>query len=202
MRLVLFLLLSSVSTSIAAGDHQAVSGTTGTPLGGFGAGAVKFNANDGAFAAMVRPPADAYDFQKVPDAKFECIVQRGTHIDTASPMKAAVIDGHADDDAIWPLHRVNFGEINGVQARMTGFSPLDRSDPAATSLPCAFYEMRLTNTGASDADVTCVLRWDVEGRATAVPGRGFTSGRWAIYAAGSDPNAAVFSGSGNVSSRD
>jgi uncharacterized protein (DUF608 family) len=38
---------------------EPVNGTTGTPLGGFGAGALKFNANTGAFAAMLRAPADA-----------------------------------------------------------------------------------------------------------------------------------------------
>src|SRR4051812_7099368 len=48
-----------------------INGTTGTPLGGFGAGGVKFNANDGSFAAMIRPPADAYDFVPVRGAKFQ-----------------------------------------------------------------------------------------------------------------------------------
>jgi hypothetical protein len=38
---------------------HAVNGTTGAPLGGFGAGAIKFDANTGSFAAMLRPPADA-----------------------------------------------------------------------------------------------------------------------------------------------
>ena len=40
-----------------------VDGTTGTPLGGFGAGAVKFIAHEGSFAVMTHT-ADTYDYVK------------------------------------------------------------------------------------------------------------------------------------------
>ena len=85
-------------------DELKVNGTTGTPLGGFGAGGIKYNANDGTFAAMLKPPADAYDFKPVKGARIEMTV-----------------DGRTDDDALWPTHRVNFGCIDGIEATMTAF---------------------------------------------------------------------------------
>ena len=45
-------------------DEKIINGTTGTPLGGFGCGGIKFNANTGTFAVMTAPPADAYDFME------------------------------------------------------------------------------------------------------------------------------------------
>lgn len=181
----------------AAKDFQAVNGTTGTPLGGFGAGAVKFNANDGSFAAMTRPPADAYDFQKMPGARFQFFAKRGNTVETADPLQAAVIEGRPDDDAIWPIHRVNFGTVQGIQIRMIAFSPLDRVHPGRMSLPYAFYEITLKNDGASNAIAACALQWDVgEGPATLAPGKGFASRAWAVYGAGSGRGAVVTAGSG------
>ena len=46
----------------AVSDTQQVDGTTGTPLGGFGTGGVKFNARLGSFAALTKAPADANDY--------------------------------------------------------------------------------------------------------------------------------------------
>ena len=55
------LIMCPVSPAVA--DNSApVDGTTGTPLGGFGAGAVKFDAKAGTFAATTRPPADQTDY--------------------------------------------------------------------------------------------------------------------------------------------
>ena len=51
-------------------DQEAVDGTTGAPLGGFGAGAVKFNAMNGSFAAMTAAPADQNDYKKEGESRF------------------------------------------------------------------------------------------------------------------------------------
>uniref|UniRef100_UPI003FED6915 hypothetical protein n=1 Tax=Prevotella sp. TaxID=59823 RepID=UPI003FED6915 len=98
-------------------DELKVNGTTGTPLGGFGAGGIKYNANDGTFAAMLKPPADAYDFKPVKGARIEMTVDGRTTV-----LKGAkTADGRTDDDALWPTHRVNFGCIDGIEATMTAF---------------------------------------------------------------------------------
>lgn len=131
-------------------DELKVNGTTGTPLGGFGAGGIKYNANDGTFAAMLKPPADAYDFKPVKGARIEMTVDGRTTV-----LKGAkTADGRTDDDALWPTHRVNFGCIDGIEATMTAFSPFDNKDYDNMSLPYAFYEISMANSGDRDAKVS------------------------------------------------
>lgn len=109
-------------------DEQIVNGTTGTPLGGFGCGAIKFDANTGTFSAMTVPPADAYDFKNVADAQFQLFTNRNGQIETRNILKAILTHGRPNDDAIWPLHKVDFGSVNGVRIELTGISPLDNKD--------------------------------------------------------------------------
>jgi hypothetical protein len=175
-----------VLVSGAAFAQAHVNGTTGTPLGGFGAGAVKFDANTGSFAAMLRPPADAYDFERLNNARFQLSVERGGAVTRIDALKARVIDGAPDDDAIWPLHRVNFGASAGVGVKLTAFAPFDRRDPGRMSLPYAFYEFSVVNEGATAAQATLALQLDAVGAAgtTAVAGKGFTSKSWSVFAEG------------------
>lgn len=131
-------------------DELHVNGTTGTPLGGFGSGGLKYNANDGTFAVMLTPPADAYDFQKVDGAAIELTVNGVTTL--LRGVKGS--DGRTDDDALWPIHRVNFGNINGIEANMIGFSPFDNREYNNMHLPYAFFEVSMKNTTKHDADIT------------------------------------------------
>lgn len=191
--------LCLAANSPAADDERSVNGTTGTPLGGFGAGGVKFNANEGTFAAMTRPPADAYDFQKLSGGAFRLFVERDGRREAVDALKAAVVDGRPDDDAAWPTHRVRFAPVAGVEARLLAFSPFDRVDHLRASLPCVFYELALTNAGTSAATVAAALQWDVgDAPATLMPGKGFASATWAVYAAG----AQVTAGNGDAFARD
>jgi hypothetical protein len=156
---IFFTLFLGAKIVIAQPNNQ-VNGTTGTPLGGFGTGAVKFNATNGSFAILTRPPADAYDFAMVKKAKFQIFTQRGDEIVKVDKMTSLVKDGHPDDNAIWPLHKVNFGVINNVQVDMLGFAPLDNENYDNMSLPYAFYEITLTNTSETDVTVAVALQWD------------------------------------------
>ena len=148
-------------------DEDVVNGTTGTPLGGFGCGGVKFNANNGHFAVMPTPPADAYDFHELRGAAIQLNVSRGGQSETVKALKAAVINGRPDDDAFWPLHRVNFGVTNGVEVRMTGYSPLDNEAYDNMHLPYALYEFTLTNTAKTPVDATLGLMWPADADSTA-----------------------------------
>ncbi|HEX8605651.1 MAG TPA: carbohydrate-binding protein [Pseudoduganella sp.] len=178
--------LSAQPAQAAIPDH-AVNGTTGTPLGGFGAGAVKFDANTGTFAAMLRPPADAYDFTPLKNAGFALFTERAGKVASVATLKARSIAGKPDDDAIWPLHRVNFGATAGIAVAMTAFAPFDGRDPGRMSLPYAFYEFTLTNQGAEEAEAAVALRIDVgEVAVTRVAGRGFSAKAWSVYAASGD----------------
>jgi hypothetical protein len=176
---------------------HAVNGTTGAPLGGFGAGAVKFDANTGTFSAMLRPPADAYDFERLKNAGFQLSTQRAGKVATVGTLKARRVDGKPDDDAIWPLHRVNFGSTAGIAASMTAFAPFDQRDPGRMSLPYAFYELALTNEGSEEAETAVALRIDVGSAAvTTVPGKGFRSRAWSVYADAPGKPASVSAGAG------
>ena len=176
----------------------AVNGTTGSPLGCFGAGAVKFDANTGSFAAMLRPPADAFDFERVKGARFQLFARRDGAVTAVHTLKARLVDGKPDDDAIWPLHRVRFDTTAGIAVAMTAFAPFDRRDPARMSLPYAFYEFTLTNEGGSDAEAAVALGLDLAGTAaTPVEGRGFVSKTWAVYGDGDGSQAQVTAGNGD-----
>lgn len=67
---------------------------------------------------------------------------------------AKTADGRTDDDALWPTHRVNFGCIDGIEATMTAFSPFDNKDYDNMSLPYAFYEISMANSGDRYAKVS------------------------------------------------
>ncbi|MEO7493356.1 MAG: carbohydrate-binding protein [Massilia sp.] len=175
----------------------AVNGTTGAPLGGFGAGAVKYDANTGGFSAMLRPPADAYDFERLKGARFRLFTQRAGKVSTVDTLTARRVDGKPDDDAIWPLHRVNFGASAGIALSMTAFAPFDQRDPGRMSLPYAFYEFTVTNEGADEAEAAVALQIDIGAApVTVVDGKGFRSSVWSVYAAG-DGKPAVISAGGD-----
>ena len=159
------------SQEFFAFDEEQVNGTTGTPLGGFGCGGVKFNANDGTFAVMPTPPADAYDFKLLKGAHLELTVGDKHNSKLKATMKT---DGRPDDDAIWPIHRVNFGQTGGVQANMTGISPLDNQTYKNMHLPYALYEVVLKNTNPQAVDATFSFVWAKN------------DAEWAVVAEGKD----------------
>ena len=177
-------------------SFEAVDGTTGTPLGGFGAGAVKFNAMKGNFAAITKAPADQNDYAVVGNSRFQFYSNAGGKIETADTLTAVKTDGRYDDDAVWPEHMVNFGTINGIDIAMTAFSPLDSENYDNMSMPYAFYEMTLTNTNSAQAEAAAALLWDISsGSAEYVAGKGFTSQKWAVFAESGSAVPTV--GSGN-----
>ncbi len=181
----------AVSSPVSFADHsalndasfEAVDGTTGTPLGGFGAGGIKYNAMKGNFAAVTMAPADQNDYTVVGDSRFQFYSAVGGRVEIADTMTAARTDGRYEDDAVWPEHMVNFGDINGISVSMKAFSPLDSENYDNMSMPYAFYEMTLTNTNSEDAEAAAALLWDISsGSAEYVEGKGFTSAKWAVFA--------------------
>lgn len=162
--MVLFLFISARASAYIPNspdflqfDEDIVNGTTGTPLGGFGCGGVKFNATCGRFAVMTTPPADAYDFQERKGSSISLAVDGSV----TKSMKAAIIDGRPCDDAFWPLHRIDFGTVNGIAAKMTGYSPLDNVDYDNMHLPYALFEVTLTNTRKQKANIDFTFHWNL-----------------------------------------
>lgn len=197
--LLLLGLFACIFNSFSAGanstENGLVNGTTGSPLGGFGAGALKFNANNGSFALMTRTPADAYDFKLVPKAGFQFYVQRESEIFFNDKMTAQIIDGRPQDDAIWPLHQVNFGNVGDIQINMTGFSAVDNKDYDRMSLPYAFYEFTLKNTGKTEANAAIALQWtSIRDSFEYIAGKGMASQSLAVFASCPDSKAILSAG--------
>lgn len=177
-------------TAFSASETQ-VDGTTGTPLGGFGTGGVKFNANAGTFASLSKSPADAYDYSALSGARFQFYSNRDGNVKTADPLKASSNNGRYDDDAIWPEHMANLGSMNDINVNLKAFAPLDNVDYDNMSMPYAFYEMTLTNTKSSAVDASCAFQLATSDKPTYVAGKGFNSSKWAIYGDSNDSNAVI-----------
>jgi Predicted bile acid beta-glucosidase len=194
--LIFYLFISLLNGSFVFGQNESrVNGTTGTPLGGFGAGAVKFNANNGTFAIMTRPPADAYDFKAVRNARLQFFCKRGSSVKTVDVLKAKVVNGRPEDDAIWPLHKVDFGTPDDIQVNMTGFSPLDNVQYDNMCLPYAFYELTLSNTARKEATAAAAFQWDDgENAFSYVAGKGVAGKTAAVFASSNDSKALITAG--------
>ncbi len=179
----------------AASELPQVDGTTGTPLGGFGTGAVKFCGNNGKlFFADVAPIECANSstgFVGLP-ASFAFYSNRGGTIATSSRMVSASVNGRYNDDAIYPIQKANFGTINGVNVSLVGSCPWALSDTNKLNSPCALFEFVLTNTLATPVDVAIGFQLTTSNTPTLVSGIGFkdetaNAHQKAIFAASSSP---------------
>jgi len=122
-----------------------VDGTTGLPLGGIGTGAVKYNARNGTFSGNFHTPTRDGDYQFLRNVQFQIFTKRADSISTAEILTARQTNGRVDDDAIFPLHWVNFGEWNGVSVNMTAYIPFDPPSVPTMCHPCAMFEFNLHN---------------------------------------------------------
>lgn len=182
-------------TAFYSFDESVVNGTSGVPLGGFGCGGIKFNANNGTFSAMVRPPADAYDFAPVTGAAFSLRVIDGNTQGNSHKLKASLTNNRPNDDAVWPLHYVDFGVIDGVKVKMEGISPID-SDHNTNNmhLPYALYEISLTNTMKHEVNGALSLMWHSNGKTFQnIKHYGISNDEWSILACGMEKKMKVSS---------
>ncbi|MGA3172180.1 MAG: carbohydrate-binding protein [Chthoniobacteraceae bacterium] len=183
----------SMGRTVAAAV-EPVDGTTGIPMGGVGAGAVKFCPYMGVFAATAGTPIARVSFSRMNDTCFQFYSKRGDNIATSRQLTSVSVNGRFDDDAFFPVETANLGTINDVAIHLTAFSPIDFSNLDRMSCPYAFFSLKLTNTRTTGVDVACALRIGTETEPIGVPGKGLrTSGgiEYAVYGAGSDPAAIV-----------
>ena len=176
-------------------EQEKVDGTTGTPLGGFGAGAVKFNAMNGSFAAVTAAPADQNDYKKEGESRFQFYSSNGGKTESRDILTAQKADGRYCDDAVWPEHMVDFGVINGIEIKMTAFSPLDSENYDNMSMPYAFYELELRNSGSDTAEAAAALLWDTSQVPVKIDNKGFATDERAVFAQCDD--GIISAGSGN-----
>lgn len=194
----------SASVLSGPGKNSRVDGTTGTPLGGVGTGAVKYCAWTGrlnAFTDMTPAGMQRYNrhVNLGTDACFQFYSERGKHTVIWDPLKVPLVNGHYDDDAIFPLHMASFGAINNIEVSMTGFCPWDTENFNSMCLPYAFYEFSLSNTLSKAVDVSIAMVIKYENIPLFIEGKGLAddSGihRKAVFASSDDRKAEISAGS-------
>jgi len=210
--LSMFLLFQAMGLHNAPAFAAAVpiDGTTGIPMGGVGAGAIKFSAWQGAFYSADSTPVAYSDwnfvhfsFALVPNTLFQFFSKRGTTIANVNRLSASKdANGKYVDDAVYPLQTANMGTTNGVAINLTAFSPFNTSALKTMTYPYGFFDFKLTNTAASACTVACALQCTTSTRPIAVGGKGFRNSNstgWerAIYAKSSDAAAIITVGSDN-----
>ncbi len=154
-----------------------VNGTTGTPLGGVGTGAVKYCAWTGIINAFTdMSPAGMQRYNKHvtlgEDARFQFYSSRKGEKIVRDTLNVPQVDGYYDDDAVFPLHLAKYGVINGVDVSMTGFCPWDTDDFEKMCLPYAFYEFTLSNHLNSSVDVAVAMNINFENNPVFIEGKG------------------------------
>ncbi|MEO0293934.1 MAG: malectin domain-containing carbohydrate-binding protein [candidate division WOR-3 bacterium] len=133
-------------------------GTTGLPLGGVGTGAIKYSACSGKFTANFRTPTRNGDYQNLPNTQFQLFTQRGDSILTCALLKAQEINGRVDDDAVFPLHWVNFGKWNNVGVKMTAYLPYYPDSLPLLCHPGATFEFTVENLESSYVTVAIAFQ--------------------------------------------
>ncbi len=167
-----FLIVSLVcSISLIA----KTDGTTGLPLGGIGTGAVKYAASSGTFAANFRTPTRDGDYDPLSETQFQVFIQRGDSILTDDLLEAYQTGGRVDDNAIFPLHRVNFGELNDVSVEMTAYMPYYPDSVPMMLHPCAMFEFEVENLESDSVTVALAFKIETPAVPAAIPDTGFTA---------------------------
>ncbi|MEJ2307383.1 MAG: GH116 family glycosyl-hydrolase, partial [candidate division WOR-3 bacterium] len=150
-------------------------GTTGLPLGGIGTGAIKYAASSGTFAANFRTPTRDGDYDPLSETHFQIFIQRGDSILTNDLLEAYQTGGRVDDDAIFPLHRVNFGEMNDVSVEMTAYMPYYPDSIPMMLHPCAMFEFEVENLESDSVTVALAFKIETPVVPAAIPDTGFTA---------------------------
>ncbi len=150
-------------------------GTTGLPLGGVGTGAVKYAASSGTFAANFRTPTRDEDYDPLSETQFQLFTQRVDSILTDDLLTALQNSGRVDDDAIFPLHWVNFGELNDVAVELTAYMPYYPDSVSMMCHPCAMFEFTIENLESSAVECALAFQISTPVTPTAITDTGFVA---------------------------
>jgi len=196
LRIALF---TAIAVCFYGQSFAAVDGTMGTPLGGVGAGAVKFCAHSGAFYSVETTPCAMKDFQILAGANFQLYTKRAV-AQVKSPLTAVVTDGRAADDAIYPIDTAFMGVTDNVAVSLLAFSPMCFDSVNLMCLPYAFFEFKVTNTGTSSVDAAIAFQIPTGSVPVWIAGKGMQSTaanalNRAVYAASSSAGAVISAGS-------
>lgn len=181
-----------------ASVHGAVDGTMGTPLGGIGAGGIRFCGHQGTFYTADSAPCSMGDFHALTSSRFMLYTNRNGDRQTATQLKAIIPNGRADDDAIYPTYTANLGTLNAVGVNLLAFSPICFDSIDLMCFPYAFFEITLANNAPTPVEAAVALQLSGAPLRTVVPGKGLRfSGNVerVIFAASAANGALVSAGS-------
>ncbi|MFB6320595.1 malectin domain-containing carbohydrate-binding protein [Saccharicrinis sp. FJH54] len=150
-------------------------GTTGIPLGGIGTGAIKFNAGNGTFSYNFQSPTRDGNYKTLNGAKFKIFTQRESNIETDELLSAVISGGRVDDDAVFPLHKVNFGQLNNVSVNMTLYMAYDQHSVDNMCHPALMCEMEAENLESSEVTVSPSFQMSTVTTPSAVSDSGFAA---------------------------
>jgi hypothetical protein len=179
--LAIFLLCGGASLcAVSAGPEKfRIDGTTGTPLGGVGTGAVKYCAWTGILNAFTdMTPAGMQRYNKHvtlgKGARFQFWSDRDGKVIKKDTLKVPCVNGRFSDDAVFPVHMADYGLINGIKVNMTGFCPWDPGDFNSMCMPYAFFEFALENTADKPIKAAIALMISYGAKPVIIPGKGIS----------------------------
>ena len=150
-------------------------GTTGLPLGGIGTGAVKYSGSSGTFAANFRTPTRDGNYDPLSETQFQLFIRRGDSILTDDLLTALQDGGRVDDDAVFPLHWVNFGELNDVSVELTAYMPYYPDSIPMMCHPSAMFEFTVENLESSECTIGLAFQIEAPVTPVAITDTGFTA---------------------------
>lgn len=150
-------------------------GTTGLPLGGVGTGALKYAGSSGTVAANFRTPTRDGDYDPLSETQFQLFIRRGDSVMTDDQLTALQDNGRVDDDAVFPLHWVNFGELNDVSVELTAYMPYYPDSIPMMCHPSAMFEFTVENLESSECTVALALQIETPVTPVAITDTGFTA---------------------------
>jgi uncharacterized protein (DUF608 family) len=194
------LALAGCISILAAQELPQVDGTTGAPLGGIGTGGVKFCGNNGNVyftdEAPVKCGNNTASYVAISTTYFALYSNRAGQVTTRAKLTADVANGRYNDDAIYPIQKATFNNINGVNVQLVGSCPWEVLDSNKMNYPCALFQFALTNTQSTSVDVAVGFMLTSDNTPTLVTGKGFrdetaNSHQKAVYAKNDDAIATI-----------
>lgn len=158
----------------------AAQKTTGTPLGGFGASYITYNAVNGKFAKGYRLTNQHWYQEALISASFNLYTNVGGSVKTVAAMKSS------NEDALIPIYKVGFGSAtNNIDVNLLAFGPFVSGDEKSSVMPLAFFEFSVENKNATAAEAA--IAFQISDLAGTAPTR-LTAGNGVAWA-GTDNSA-------------
>ena len=135
------------------GSVYSFPGTDGVPLGGMGTGYLVFDPTNGNFRKRGAPDEGWYT-ERSNNSAFHLFVNAAGASENRQKIKSN------SEDAKFPLHAVDFGDVRNVNVKLECFGPFNTGDEKLASLPLALFRFTFTNKNSASADAAVAFQFD------------------------------------------